>query len=132
MAGFIGRSVNLYIGDESPPVPLLGIREKGVTIGGEPIDVTSGEDDGNRLLLTLAAQKETNISISGIVKDAVLRALAYNANRTNTFTLEYPDGATISGTFYYANHEETGPYNDAQTFSGELQSSGLVTYTPAA
>jgi predicted secreted protein len=31
-----------------------------------------------------------------------------------------------------ANYTSTGPYNDAETFQAELQSSGEVTYTPAA
>ena len=38
----------------------------------------------------------------------------------------------MQGTFYLASYSETGTYNEATVFEAELQSSGVVTYTPAA
>lgn len=108
-----------------------GVREKGISIAGEPVDVTSDENNGWRTLLEEAGQNQIDISISGVVKVATLRAAWFAGARTKAVTLTYPGGAVLSGTFYLASYNETGPYNDATTFEASLQSSGPVTYTPA-
>lgn len=111
---------------------VLGVREKGVTRNGEPIDVASDEDSGWRTLLTTAGQNEVDISLSGVTKDLVLRNDWHAGNRTKTLALTYPDGSILSGSFYLANFNETGAYNDAVTFDATLQSTGAVTWTPGA
>lgn len=72
MPGYLGRKVNLTWGGSA----VLGIREKGVTINGEPIDVTSDDDNGWRKLLTEAGEHSVDISISGVTKDDVFLRLA--------------------------------------------------------
>ena len=37
----------------------------------------------------------------------------------------------MAGDFFLNSLEETGPYNEAVTFTASLQSSGVFTYTPA-
>jgi len=128
MAAFKGRSVS-FVWDGAA---VLGVREKGVALNGEPIDVTSDEDAGWRTLLTESAQNEMNISLSGVSKDRRLKDAWFSGNRTKTASLTYPDGTIISASFYLANYNETGAYNDAVTFDCELQSTGTVTYTPGS
>jgi predicted secreted protein len=130
MAGRIGRQVRFFFGGVSPADEILGVREKGIELNGEPIDVTSDEDLGVRILLdNTSAQDEVGISISGVTKDTRLKAAWFAGERTQSCRLEYPTGSTITGTFFLSSYTETEPYNDASTFEATLMSSGTITYT---
>lgn len=132
MAARVGRQVTFFFGGVSPADEILGVREKGVELNGEPIDVTSDEDSGQRTLLSnISAQDEVNVSVSGVTKDTRMKTAWFNNERTQTIRLEYPDGSSISGTFFLSSYSETEPYNDAATFEASLANSGAVTYTPA-
>lgn len=125
MAGRIGRSVALTWDGAA----VAGVREKGIALAGEPIDVTDDDSAGWRTLLTEAGENQVTISISGVTKDAVLRTAWFAGDRTNVVTLTYPSGGgTLTGTFYLASYSEAEPYNGAATFEAELQSSGVVTF----
>lgn len=121
----LGRNITFEWGDEEIP----GVREKSIANAGEPVDVTSDEDNGWRKLLTESGQNQIDITVNGVTKSNALRADWYAGTRTKTLTITYPDGGAISGTFFMANFNETGPYNDATTFEATFQSSGEITYT---
>lgn len=132
MAGRVGRQVNFFFGGNSPGDQILGVREKGASFNGEPIDVTSDEDSGVRILLeNISAQDEVEVTVSGVTKDTRMKEAWTNGQRTQPIILEYPDGSQLSGTFFLSTYSETEPYNDASTFEATLMSSGAVTYTPA-
>lgn len=132
MAGRVGRQVRFYFGGNSPADEILGVREKGVELNGEPIDVTADEDDGRRILLdNISAQDEVNLTVSGVTKDTRLKSAWINRQKTQNVTLQYPDLSSLSGTFFLSSYSETEPYNDASTFEATLMSSGTVTYTAA-
>lgn len=130
MAANIGRELKVKQGS----TVFAGVRTKSVSVNGEPIDITTDDDEGYRTLLAEAGQVSLDLSIEGLTTDATLRA----AIMTNTtleltgITLEYPNGDTVTGTFFLNSLEESGEYNNAITFSGSLQSSGKWTYTAAA
>lgn len=128
----VGRSVKFYWGSDSPPEDIPGVREKGVTLNGEAVDVTSDENNGWRQLLTVPAENQVEISLSGVTKNHALKIDWFAGNRTQVAQLVYDDGTSIQGTFYLSNYTETGVYNDALTFEATLMSSGVITYTPAA
>ena len=136
MPSFKGRSITFTWGDDgaSPPVPfqIPGVREKSIALNGEPIDVSADDSGGWRELLTVAGENQVDISINGVTREDQLKADWFAGNRTKTVTITYPDGGVISGLFYLVNYSDTGPYNDATTFDAELQSTGVVTYTPGA
>src|SRR5690554_5434687 len=114
--------------------PIAALRSRTITLNGEPIDVTSDDDNGAQTLLPEAGQVSFNISFSGVMKDSDLiashQALGAQA-QFEDLEIEFPDGATISGDFFFASLTITGEYNDAITVEGEFQSSGLATFTPA-
>jgi predicted secreted protein len=120
MASEYGRKV-ILLWDTSP---ILGVREKSLTINGEAVNVTSDEDDGIQILLAEDAERSVTIELSGVTKDAILRAakLAGGSALRKAITLTYTDGAEIA---------EGQPYNEAITFTATLMSTGAVTYTPA-
>lgn len=133
MAGRVGRQVRFHFGGNSPADEILGVREKGVECSGEPIDLTADEDDGVRTLLdNLSAQDEVNLSISGVTKDTRMKQAWHNGERTQPCSLTYPNGATLTGTFFLSTYNETETYNDATTFEATLMSSGVVTFTPGS
>lgn len=124
--GYKGRKVPVSFRDEA----LLGVREKGITQAGEPVDVTSDDDDGWRRLLddNGAAQDNVDVNVSGVVKSSRLKEIWYSRDRTGTLSLDYPTGHRLSGTAVLVNYNETGNYNDAVTFEATFQFSGPVTF----
>ena len=128
MAGYLGRAVSLsWNGGD-----VAGVREKGIALNGEPIDVTSGENSGKRTLLTESGEDQVDISLSGVTKSTLLRDAWFSGNRMGTVEIEYPDGTTITGSFFLSTYSEGNPYKDASTFDATLVSSGLISYSPYA
>jgi predicted secreted protein len=99
MAASAGRQITLFWGEESPAVEIQGLREKGIELNGEPIDVTSDDDNGWRTLLTVPAENQINISLSGVSKDDTLKTDWFAGNRTKEATITFADGGTMVGTF---------------------------------
>lgn len=133
MAARVGRQVRFYFGGVSPADEILGVREKGIEINGEPIDITSDDDAGVRSLIdNVEAQREVNISLSGVTKDERLKQAKFDGELTQACQLVYPNGAVLAGTFFLSTYTETETYNDATTFETTLMSSGVVTYTPGS
>lgn len=128
MAAFAGRKTTL----KWKTALLAGVRDKSLTINGEPVDVTNGDDDGWRHLLAEAGSRSVELGVNGVCDADTLRAVMFTEDRTGALEYTYPSGAKISGTFFLASYKENGPYKEAQTFDATFQSAGAVTYTPAA
>lgn len=130
--GFLGREIELEWGGG----PILGCREKGISLNGEPVNISSDEDNGWRKLLSRpgadndAGENMVDISVSGVSKSPQLMRDWFNGDRQKTLTITYPNGDQISGTFHMATYTDTGTYNDAVTFETTFQSSGEVDFTP--
>lgn len=125
MPGTIGRKIALTWGGAA----VQGVRQKNISVAGAPIDVSADEDDGWRTLLEEAGQNEVGVSLSGVTKSRALMSDWFNGTRTKTLVLTYPDGATLSGTFFLANYKDNGPYQDAVTFDADLVSTGPITFS---
>lgn len=123
MTANAGRKIELSWGGS----PIAGVREKGIALNGEPIDITDDDSLGWRELLgTDAAENQVTLSISGVTKDFALKQAWFGQNRMNTAVVTYPDGTTLTGMFVLTTYTDTGNYNDAITFEAELQSSGVI------
>lgn len=130
MPASVGRNLKVYH-DTTVDVLLAGVQEKSISINGEAIDISGDDSSGYRELMAEPGQKSVDVSVSGISKDDKLRVIAFANDRTLPLKILYPDGGTITGTFYLATYKETGPYKDAMTFEAEWQSTGAVTFTAA-
>ena len=138
MVGNVGRAASL----EKNSVVLAGVRTKTISWGGESIDVTSGEDDGIRLLLSASGQEQIDIPVEGVTKDDTFLNIALDTTAdkmltdiTLTFDIRNPTNttaATLSGNFRLSSYEEGMAYNDGITFSATLESSGAWVFTPEA
>ena len=114
-----------------------GVREKGIALNGEPIDITDENSNGYRELMDESGENQIDVTLSGVTKDQVLMkawmdGLVTPAARVKTATFTFPDGRVISGTFRLNTYSETEPYKDAVTFEAQLQSSGVFTFTPGS
>jgi predicted secreted protein len=132
MAGTAGRNIVLTWGVESPAEEIPGVREKGIELNGEMLDVTSDENDGWRELLNTPAQNQVQVSLSGVTKSARLKVDWFAGNRINDVTITYPDGGVITGNFFLESYTETATYNEAVAFEATLQSTGVIAYTPGS
>lgn len=106
-----------------------GVREKNVSLNGEPANITTDEDDGWQLLLDEDAERSVEISISGILKSDRLKLAKFSGNVQADASIVYPNGFTIAGFFSLSNYSEGMPYNDAITFEATLMSSGEIQVT---
>lgn len=140
MTAKVGRAIVVYWGDESPQPAVAGINEQGITVNGEPVDITNNDSSGWRELLDVGQINSLDISASGVLLDDTLRADAIagataTGRRMQAATFEYPleagqsVPARITGNFYLQGYSETGTHDGAITFECTFQSSGPVTYT---
>jgi predicted secreted protein len=124
--GTLGRKIVLTWNGAA----IEGVREKGIALAGEPINVSDDDSDGWRELLSEVGENTVDISLSGVIKSTALKVDWFAGTRTRAVVITYPDGSIIAGDFMLASYNETGPYADATTFEGALQSTGEITYTP--
>ena len=108
---------------------LLGCTEKSLSIGGEPVDISSDEDNGYRTLMAEDATRSVDYSISGIDKDAVFRRAKASGDVRAPVVVTYANGDELSFSGHLMSFEGGGASNEAETFSVSIQSSGTYTYT---
>ncbi|MCV0371074.1 phage tail tube protein [Filomicrobium sp.] len=132
MTANVGRTQFVYWGDDSPQVLVAGVREKGITLNGELVDVTNDDSAGWRQMLNVAGVRSVDIPVSGVLTSLRLRTDWFAGNRIQDLTFEFPDGGTLTGKFGLAEYEETGEHEGEITFEATFQSTGVVIYTPAA
>jgi predicted secreted protein len=103
----------------------IAAREKTITLGGEPLDVSDDSSEGWRVLLSdEVGEKSVTIAFSGLTKDSALR-LKNNTQAVATITFPGSQG-DMTGTFQLTGYNETGNYKEAIEFSAELQSTGAI------
>ena len=101
-----------------------------ITVNGNPVDVSDSGSSGWRVLMATPGEKSVDLSITGYTLDhAVMHKFGTAAAATITLPTGY---GTITGTFYLANYVLTGEYKEAIEFTADLQSSGVITFTPPA
>lgn len=124
--GFKGRKITVTWKGEN----LGGIRERSLQLAGEPVDITSSDDDGWRRLAVEngAAQDNVDFNCSGVTKSSTLKEDWFSRDRVGELIIDYPTGHRVSGTAVLVNYTDTGPYNDATTFEATFQFSGEVTF----
>ncbi len=132
MAANAGRQLVFLWGSESPQVEIPGVKEKGIKLNSEAIDISSDDSEGWRELLSLPAENQVDLSVQGVTKSGRLRDDWFSGLKLQPATIEFPNGATLTGNFYMASYNETATYNEAVAFEMELQSSGQVIYTPGS
>lgn len=133
MGGMRGRSLIVRRGG----VQLQGLRTKGFSVNGSPIDVTNDDDDGVRKVLDQPGQLEVELTVAGIVTQDTLRnEMLSTSDRVSQtqFVFGGFEGSptntkVLTGDFFLSSYRETGEYQGAITFEATFVSAGAVTYT---
>jgi predicted secreted protein len=124
-AGVLGRNILLTVAGQ----PIAGVRTKGITIAGEPVDVTTDDSNGFRELLAQAGTQSCDIALSGVTKNLeLLRSHITNESKVYALVITYPEGSTLTLDGFMANYNSSGEYNNAETFDATFQSSGAYTF----
>lgn len=137
MAGFNGRKLTIDFNSTT----LAAIRTRGFSISAEPVDVTTDDDTGQRVLLPDPGVRSAEINVAGITTDEVLIAeiMAGIDGRTlQNATINLATGTaagvttpgTIAGDFFVSSVENNGEHDGAVEFTATLMSAGPLTYTP--
>ena len=135
MAKSIGRKLIIARGSGDPLVytTIAATRENSFTINREPIDVSTGDDNGIRVLLAEPGEKQIDLSVSGVADgDDLLDMALDDTPQLEQLRITLPSGGAIDGPFFMASMGRTGPYKEGETFEAEFQSAGPWSYTPAA
>lgn len=126
MSGFVGRDVEVRKGTTTG-VLVAGVRTKSVTINNEPIDVTTDDSAGFRELLETSSERHFDLSVEGLTKNTDLLELAVAGTALiDEFSIVFPGtpNVVVRGDFRINNFQMGAEYNDAVTFTAELQSTG--------
>lgn len=119
MTGRAGREVTLLYNSAE----IAGVRQKGFTVNGEPIDITADDSNGYRSLLGIRDVMSIDIPLSGVVSSTVLKLDALSAT-PRAVSLTAPDGSTVTGNFLVSKYAETDPHDGPSTFECTLVSTG--------
>jgi TP901-1 family phage major tail protein len=110
-----------------------GLRSTSMAINAEAIDVTNQGSSQWKELLDGAGIKSVSISGSGVFDQGAvidqLRDDLLNQTLRNFQITEHSSGDYFQGAFKITSFERAGDYNNEQTWSISLESSGPVTYT---
>lgn len=135
MAGNLGR----YTLIKKNNTNLVGITSISIDWGGESVDLTTGENDGVRLLATETGMQQVDLSIEGITKDdeIMVLALGTGTKMLTDISIEFAiinpsntTAATLTGNFVLDSKGNSNPMNEGISFSATLKSSGPWVYTP--
>lgn len=134
MAAQKGISMLLRLGTVASPTTVAGLQNVTLSLNNEMVDVTNKDSNGYRTLLAQAGTGSVTITANGTAESAAsfetLQGYAF-ANTINTMNTIWGDGDTLEVQFQITKFEIAGGYNDAQTFSITLESSGQWTFTAA-
>lgn len=124
-----GRSVRIY----EDGVIFIAARTKTINFSNEGIDVTDDSTAAARLFMEdESSTLFVDMTIEGLLKDAsLITSAATDGGSTHDLTVSITDIGTLTGTFRVGSIQIGAPYNDANTFSGTLASTGSYAFTPA-
>lgn len=115
---------------------LGGLRATSFSINAEAIDVTHQGSAQWKTLLEGAGIKSVSISGSGVFEQdsslARVRADILAQSLRNFRVIEHSSGDYFAGSFKMTSLERAGDYNNEQSWSLSLESSGEITYTSVA
>jgi len=97
MAKYLGRKVIL----KKDNTPIANVRTKSLSINRELVDSSDDDSGAWATHLDEPGQIDVSISVEGVIADHSILGEALNvATGNETYTLTYPDGGIVSGSFW--------------------------------
>lgn len=110
-----------------------GMRETGMTINNEQVDITDKDGALWKTLLEGAGIQSMSIKLSGVMKNDTalvnMQAAAF-ANTIHNYQLLSGNGDMFAGPFAISSFERAGTNGKEETYSLTLESAGVITFTP--
>ena len=114
---------------------IAAVQTRELKLNRESVDVTNDDSDGFRVLLDEPGVKSVDVSIEGVATIDNYNQLLekWNGTTYEDVTIEHPNGTVTAAAdgFLLSGLTLGGAHNEHVAFSAELQSSGIVTNTPA-
>ena len=127
MSKYLGRKVIL----SKSGTPIANVRTKSLSINRELVDSSDDDSGAWATHLDEPGQIDVSISVEGVIADhSILGEALTVATGNEAYTLTYPDGGIVAGSFGLSSFALEDTYNDLSTYSFEMRASGEVTYTP--
>lgn len=133
--GYAGREAALQISTNggSTYTTIPGVRTTGQQIGGGAVDITNaGSPSGWQEMLANGSTRGMQISVDGVVStgSAFAAFFAHVENATKgKFRVEFGNGGQVDFEAVVQDFNVNGSFQDAQTFSATLMSSGVPDFT---
>jgi len=115
-----GRDVTVTVGGAA----LIGTLSKGITMNGEPLDVTDDAASGWQELSEDHGVKSLEVSMSGPLKNLELVGVYFGTSQKMESVWTFPDGSTITFDSVLSALDASGDSNDNFTWNATLKSSG--------
>lgn len=130
--GYNGRALKILKDD----VAIAAVRNKTATLTREPIDVTTDDSNGDRILLPAPALRGVDVAVEGVATVDNYQSFLgdWEADAFLDVVVQNADGSEIETTegFFLGNIEFGGEYNGYVSFSAQLMSSGVASVTAAS
>lgn len=131
---YTGRSAALGISADggSTFTTIGGVRANNVTLNNNPVDITHVSSGGFQEMLPDGGSQSVSISVDGVVIDNTPfeTMLTQADDRTLIrYKVTFANAGVLEAAFAITSLQLGAPYNDAQTFSASLESSGTIIFT---
>jgi len=133
--GYAGREAALQISANggSTYVTLPGVRSTSNAIGSGAVDITNASSpSGWQEMLAGGGTRGMQISVDGITSTGTAFAAFFAHVQNGTkgrFRMEFGNGGQVDFEASVNDYTASGNFNDAQTFSATLASSGVPSFT---
>jgi TP901-1 family phage major tail protein len=131
MAAGAGSTFILKQGTAAAGVQVAGMRTTAMTVNNATVDITNKDSAGWRTLLAAAGVTSMSITAAGVFTNATVeetvRGYAF-ARTINAFGLVFSNAGKLDGLWYISNYQRDGAFNNEETYSLTLESSGAMTY----
>ncbi len=115
---------------------VAGIRATSLTINNATVDVTTKDSAGMRELLAGGGIQSMSLSANGVFTDATVEEMVRGyaaANSINNYEIysggDGSSGDKWEGAFIITSYGRSGDFNNEESFTISLESSGAVTFT---
>ena len=128
--GGAGMLIRAYINGVATTIG--GSRQKSITIGNDPVDVTTSDSASRwQELLGGVAIRKFEVSVEGVLQGNFVDKFVVNAAMSGNpvqFDIIAPNLGTFSGNFIITNYKADAEHTDAAKFSCSIMNTGSVTF----
>jgi predicted secreted protein len=110
-----------------------GCRTTNVTYNNNPVDISNALSQGYTEFMPDAGNKELQVALDGVITNDPMQIILETSARDRTllaYRINYSGAGVFTGFFAISTFTINGVYNQAQTFTCALVSSGQIVYTP--